>query len=150
MALPGVVVWNGTPQDCMDHLRGSHAVSSEVKAACLGRFFPHGLFGERFGLMASNPVTPRKPRRMSRRVRPTWVQDMSASVLSPVAVSDQAPGAIIYDCRPPILPVTVWLRGLRGPCVIRSAASSERGGFAGQGFCAGFGSCPGDSICTFG
>ena len=53
------------------------------------------------------------------------VQDMTAGVLSPVAVSDQAPGAIIYDCRPPILPVTVRLQGLRGPCVIHSTASSS-------------------------
>ena len=34
------IVWKGTPQDCMDHLRGSHAVSLEVKTACLDRFFP--------------------------------------------------------------------------------------------------------------
>ena len=44
----------------------------------------------------------RKTRHTSRRVRPTRVQDMSTSVLSAVAVSDQAPGAIIYDCRPPM------------------------------------------------
>ena len=69
--------------------------------------------------------SPRETRRTSRRVRPTRVQDMSAGVLSPVAVSDQAPGAIIYDCRTPILPVTVRLRGLRGPCVIRPTASSS-------------------------
>ena len=58
-------------------------------------------------------------------MRPTRVQDISAGVLSPVAVSDQTPGTIIYDCRPPILPVTVRLRGLRGPCVVRSTASSS-------------------------
>ena len=33
-------VWKGTPQDCMDHVRGAHAVSPEVKTACLGQFFP--------------------------------------------------------------------------------------------------------------
>ena len=32
-------VWKGTSQDYMDHLRGSHSVSSEVKTACLARFF---------------------------------------------------------------------------------------------------------------
>ena len=61
----------------------------------------------------------------SRRVRPKRVQDISAGVLLPVAVSDQAPGAIIYDCRPPNLPITVRLRGLRGPCVVSSTALSS-------------------------
>ena len=32
-------VWKGMPQDCMDHLRGSHSVSSGVKTAFLARFF---------------------------------------------------------------------------------------------------------------
>ena len=69
--------------------------------------------------------SPCKTRRTSRRVRPTQVQHMLAGVLLPVAVSDQAPGAIIYDCCTPILPVTVRLWGLRGPCVIRPTASSS-------------------------
>ena len=33
-------VWKGTPQDCMDHLRGSHNVPWEVKSACLEKFIP--------------------------------------------------------------------------------------------------------------
>ena len=70
-------------------------------------------------------ASPSRTRRNTRRVRSTRVQDVLAGVLSPVTVSDQAPGAIIYGCRPPILPVTVWLRGLRGPCVVCSTASSS-------------------------
>ena len=31
-------VWKGTPQDCMDHLRGAHDVPWEVKSACLEKF----------------------------------------------------------------------------------------------------------------
>ena len=33
-------VWKGTPQDCMDHLRGAHDVPWEVKSACLEKFLP--------------------------------------------------------------------------------------------------------------
>ena len=194
----------------MDHLRVAHTVSSEVKTACLARFFPpwtvrreiwtdafkpcnsgistdvllfselgHALVhhywvfrwvsphvslrkdyltrlqvfvsqasamdrcGQRSDMGLSSPAPassgsprsirqrdtgaefPGKTRRTSSRVRPTRVQDISDGVLSPVAVSNQAPGAIIYDCRPPILPVTVRLRGLRGPCVVRLTVSSS-------------------------
>ena len=33
-------VWKGTPQDCMDHIRGAHMVSPEVKTACFGPIIP--------------------------------------------------------------------------------------------------------------
>ena len=33
-------IWKGTPQDCMDHLRGSHNVPWEVKSASLEKFLP--------------------------------------------------------------------------------------------------------------
>ena len=33
-------LWKGTPQDCMDHLRGSHNVPWEVKSASLEKFLP--------------------------------------------------------------------------------------------------------------
>ena len=36
----GCTVWKGTPQDCMDHLRGSHNVPWEVKSASLEKFLP--------------------------------------------------------------------------------------------------------------
>ena len=33
-------VWKGTPQHCMDHVRGAHDVPSDIKSASLDRFFP--------------------------------------------------------------------------------------------------------------
>ena len=33
-------VWKGTPQDCMDHVRGSHDVTWDVKSASLEKFVP--------------------------------------------------------------------------------------------------------------
>ena len=33
-------LWKGTPQDCMDHVRGAHDVPSDIKSASLDRFFP--------------------------------------------------------------------------------------------------------------
>ena len=33
-------VWKGTPQDCMDHVRGAHDVPWEVKSASLEHFLP--------------------------------------------------------------------------------------------------------------
>ena len=43
-------VWKGTPQDCMDHVRGAHDVPSNIKSASLNRFFPPWT-GVRFGRM---------------------------------------------------------------------------------------------------
>ena len=34
------MVWKGTAQDCVDHLRKTHAISRTVKAANLARYFP--------------------------------------------------------------------------------------------------------------
>ena len=34
------IIWKGTPQDCVDHIRLAHAVPAMVKAANLGRWFP--------------------------------------------------------------------------------------------------------------
>ena len=33
-------VWKGTPQDCMDHVRGVHDVPWDVKSASLEKFVP--------------------------------------------------------------------------------------------------------------
>ena len=33
-------VWKGTPQDCMDHVRGAHDVPWDIKSANLEKFFP--------------------------------------------------------------------------------------------------------------
>ena len=53
------------------------------------------------------------------------MQGLSPGTLSPVEVSDLAPGSVVYDCRPPLLPVTVQLRGPLSPCVVHPAASSS-------------------------
>ena len=124
----------------MDHLRGSHAVSSEVKTACLSRFFlpwtvrreiwTEALKPCNSGISSLHRIGPRPYSPVSGvpwGVPPCLLaQGLSHSGAVFVSqASDQAPGAIIYDCRPPILPVTVRLRGLRGPCLIRSTASSS-------------------------
>ena len=36
----GCTVWKGTPQDCMDHLRVAHAVSTTIKSVNLWKCFP--------------------------------------------------------------------------------------------------------------
>ena len=33
-------VWKGTPQDCMDHIRGAHDVPWEIKSASLEKYLP--------------------------------------------------------------------------------------------------------------
>ena len=33
-------VWKGTPQDCMDHIRGAHDVPWEIKSASFKRYLP--------------------------------------------------------------------------------------------------------------
>ena len=73
----------------------------------------------------SDGESPQKTRRMTGRVCATCVQDISAGVLSPVALSDRDPDAIVYDCRPPVLPVSIRMRGPPGPCVVVSSASSS-------------------------
>ena len=35
-------VWKGTPNDCMDHVRGAHDVPWDVKSASLEQFLPQG------------------------------------------------------------------------------------------------------------
>ena len=49
------------------------------------------------------------------------MEDVPAVVLSPVAVSARDPDAIIYDCQPPILPVSIRMKGLLQNNVIVSA-----------------------------
>ena len=34
------MVWKGTPQDCMDHVREAHDVPWDIKSACLETFVP--------------------------------------------------------------------------------------------------------------
>ena len=80
------------------------------------------------------------------------VEDISADVLSPVGVSDRDPDAIVYDCRPPILPVSI-MRGPRAPCivgspvlVVESGCSSGGGGVGGRGVGGGTGCSAGARI----
>ena len=40
VALPGHVVWKGTAQDCIDHMRRTHRLPLSVKAANLAKYFP--------------------------------------------------------------------------------------------------------------
>ena len=47
VAVSGVlvhIVWKGTPQDCMDYVRGVHDVPWDVKSASLEKFVPPWTF----------------------------------------------------------------------------------------------------------
>ena len=44
---------------------------------------------------------------------------------SPPALSDRDPDAIVYDCRSPVLSVSIRMRGPQCPCVVVSAVSSN-------------------------
>ena len=71
---------------------------------------------------------PRKTRCIHGRKRKTRVRDVPVCVPSSVtSVQDvqELAGAVVYDCRPPVLPVPIQLRGLRRPSVVRPAASSS-------------------------
>ena len=68
----------------------------------------------------SDEESPRKSRCRTRRAHSPRVEDVPAVVLSPVAVSARDPDAIIYDCRPPILPVSIKLKGLHQNNVVVS------------------------------
>ena len=59
--------------------------------------------------------SPRKTRRARRRIRPTRVRDEHVGVESlTMTVQDisNLAGAIIYDCRPPLLPVSLRLKDI--------------------------------------
>ena len=192
-------MWKGTPQDCMDHVRGAHDVPSDVKSACLDRFrfgpMPLNHVIWEFRLMFSSsgrqtslwftttgcsgggcPITPserttlpgcgclfrrhqpwlsvpcllrfqparalrgmfapcdaktgypRKTRRVHGRKRQTRVQDIPVCAPSPVTVVQavkELAGAVVYDCRPSVLPVSIKLKDFRRPSVVRPAASSS-------------------------
>ena len=60
----------------------------------------------------SDEESPRKSCRRTRRVHTPQVEDVPTILLSPVAVSARDPDAIIYDCRPPILPVPLRMKAL--------------------------------------
>ena len=59
--------------------------------------------------------SPRKTRRARRRMRPTRVRDEPVGVEFPTLTAQDIPdlaGAIIYDCRPPLLPVSLRLKDI--------------------------------------
>ena len=180
-------VWKGTPQDCMDHVRGANDVPWDIKSGSFRpwmvkrqiwtdalkpchsvvstdvllfsdihlslahhyRVFKRGLphiafrkdylarlraFVSQATALAqcdmASPVpsssvsarharsseveskSPRKTRRAHRRMQPTRVRDEPVGVEFPTLTVHDMPdlaGAIVYDCRPPLLPVSLWL-----------------------------------------
>ena len=163
-------VWKGTPQDCMDHVRGAHDVLWMLKTANMEKFIPpwtvrrqmwsdslkaghsgistdimlfrdlnlslahhskvhkHGLPHIAFRkdymskILAFLPVpvvlTPEtvSPSRARRRIRLVRVMSRSVSDLPILTLQDpiDAQGVVVYDCRPPLLPVSLKLCDL-GP-----------------------------------
>ena len=58
---------------------------------------------------------PRKTRRARRRMRPTHVRDEHIGIEFPTLTIQDIPdlaGAIVYDCRPPLLPVSLRLKDI--------------------------------------
>ena len=182
-------VWKGTPQDCMDHVRGAHDVPWVVKAAKIEQFvppwtfhrqvwldslkaghsgistdillfsdinlslvhhyrihkrgLPHSTFRKdymsRMRALLSLPVaqpqdlpdvvsppaelleeSPRWTRCAKRRIRPVRVMSGSVGDLPVLTLQDpaDAKGALVYDCRPPLLPVSLQLCNM-GPLSAR-------------------------------
>ena len=186
-------VWMGTPQDCMDHIRGAHDVPWEIKSASLehflppwtvtrqvwtdslkpqhsristdvllfsdihlslvhhyrihGRGLPHIAFRKNYlsqlrtllplqvaqhvdGVLspastgprslrpAGSPEvvgkSPRTTRRAYRRLRPVRVMETSVGDLPVLTLQDPsaAEGAVVFDCRPPLLPVSLDISGV--------------------------------------
>ena len=72
--------------------------------------------------------SPRKTRRVRRRMRPTHVRDDPVCVPSPT-IADPAlldvSGAVIYDCRPRILPVLIQLKDIGRSPRFRPVASAS-------------------------
>ena len=72
--------------------------------------------------------SPPKTRRLHGRKRKTRVRDVPVCVpVSMTVVQDvqEMAGAIVYDCCPPVLPVSIKLRNLRCPSVVHPAALSS-------------------------
>ena len=72
--------------------------------------------------------SPRKTRRVHRRIRPTRIRDKPVRVPSP-ATADRAvqdlTGAVIYDGRPRILPVSIQLKDIGHPSRVRPTVSAS-------------------------
>ena len=205
-------VWKGTPQDCMDHVRGAHNVPWVVKSASIEQFVPpwtvrHQVWSK--SLMASHsgistdvllfsdinlslvhhyqihkrglphiafrnnylarlrtllppavaqsqegmlsPVSsgpaslrharsaelelesPRKTRRARRRMQPILVMGESVGDIPILTIQDSSDvqGAIVYDCRPPLLPVSLQLKDIGAlplrPTVVSASLAAPPG-----------------------
>ena len=74
------------------------------------------------------PESPRKTRRVRRRMRPTRVHDEPVRVPSPT-IADQAipdvSGPVIYDCHPRILPVSIRLKDIGRSPRVRPVGSAS-------------------------
>ena len=183
-------VWKGTPQDCIDHIRGAHDVPWEIKSASLEHFLPpwtvtrqvwsdslkyqhsgistdvllfsdihlslvhhyrihkrglsHVAFrrnylsqlrvllpvpvaqpaagvvlpdssGSSSSHSAESPEVveklPRTTKRAYRQRRPVRVMEPSVDKLPVLTIQDPsaAAGTVVLDCRPPLLPVTMYI-----------------------------------------
>ena len=94
--------------------------------------------GEMLSPVSSSPVltrharsaeleseSPRRTRRAKRRIQPVRVLDESVGDLQTLTVQDPSDlqGAIVYDCRPPLLPVSLRLEDI-GPLPMRQTVVS--------------------------
>ena len=233
-------VWKGTPQDCMDHIRGAYDVPWNVKSAILEQFFPpwtvrrqvwsdslkpqHSVVSKDILLFSDvnlslihhyrihkrglplvafrrnymsqlrallplpvaqpangvlSPVSTgpgllrqassaelvgestRRTRRVKRWMRPARVVETSVCDLRVLALQDPSDvqGAVVYDCRPPLLPVSLDLSGigpLSGLSTVVSASVIVPHRVDGLPISGGGGGglqstgCPGDWSCSTG
>ena len=186
-------VWKGTPQDCMDHIRGAHDVPWEIKSASLEQYLPpwtvtrkvwsESLTAQHSGILtdvllfsdihlslvhhyrihkrglphialrrnylsqlrallplqvaqpadgvvspdsssscslcqAESPEvvdrSPRMTRRAYRWRRPVRVMELPVENIPVLTIQDPlaAAGAVVLDCRPPLLPVSMDISGV--------------------------------------
>ena len=73
--------------------------------------------------------SPRTTRRAKRRVRPVRVVETSVGDLPVLTLQDPSAvqGAVVFDCRPPLLPVSLDLSGTGLLSSLHSAVSASVG-----------------------
>ena len=72
--------------------------------------------------------SPRKTRRAPHRMRPVRILEESVGVEPPTLTVQDAldlQGAIVYDCRPPMLPVSLRLKDIRQLPLRRTVVSAS-------------------------
>ena len=69
--------------------------------------------------------SPRRVRRAKRRMRPVWVMGESVDVRSILTIQDPVDlqGAVVYDCQPLLLPVSLQLKDI-GSLLLRPTVAS--------------------------